>query len=117
MFLERVDREISKAGITRSRLLKTIGLNHNSFNAWESRGTIPGGDIIAKIAKHFNVTTDYLLGNTDDPTPPGEKSAFGEDDLKFALFGTTDIDDDVMDDVKRFAEFTAQRKKQRNGTA
>ena len=26
-----------------------------------------------KIASYFHVSTDYLLGNTDDPTPAGQK--------------------------------------------
>ena len=34
-----------------------------------------------------------------------------EDALKFALFGRADVDDDVFDEVKAFAQFAADRHK------
>lgn len=69
-FLDRIDSLIEERGITRNILSKEIKeLNHNSFNAWQTRGTIPSGEIISKIADYFNVSTDYLLGKTDNPAP------------------------------------------------
>lgn len=74
VFLERIDALIKERGISRNTVSKNVaGLNHNSFHAWEKRGTIPNGDTIAKIADFFNVSTDYLLGKTDDPTPAKQK--------------------------------------------
>ena len=66
IFLERIDELIKRKGITRNILSKTVeGLNHNSFNAWAKRGTIPSADILSKIADYFKVSTDYLLGRDE----------------------------------------------------
>ncbi len=75
IFLQRVLDLIASAGITKNKLSTDIGINKNSFVDWERRGTIPGGDVVAKIADYFHVSTDYLLGRADDPRPAGEEPA------------------------------------------
>lgn len=87
MFLERVAALIDAQGITRNKLLKDLQLDKSSFLNWERRGTIPGGDVVAKIADYFHVSTDYLLGRTDDKTPP---SAAGADPLRSILLDNFD---------------------------
>ena len=37
-------------------------LSKNSFVNWSGRGTIPSGETVAKIAKYFNVSVNFLLG-------------------------------------------------------
>lgn len=71
MFLQRVTELIDSHGITRNKLLTEIGLNKNSFVVWENRGTVPGGNTLSKLADYFHVSTDYLLGRTDNPQPVG----------------------------------------------
>ncbi len=67
MFLQRLIELIERNGITRNKLLADLGLNKSSFFDWERRGTTPSGEVIAKIADYFHVSTDYLLGRTDIP--------------------------------------------------
>lgn len=74
MFLARVTELIKSRGITRNKLLLETGINTNAFQNWEKRGNIPSGDVVAKIADYFHVSTDYLLGRTDDPHPVGEET-------------------------------------------
>ena len=67
-FLERVDMLIDKCGITRNTLSKEIdGITHGSFYAWETRGNIPSGDIVKKLADRLKTTSSFLLGETDNP--------------------------------------------------
>lgn len=73
VFLERVLAEIEKNGITKNKLLVDLKLGKNTFLNWAGRGTVPSGITANKIADYFNVSVDYLLGNTDDPTPPDAK--------------------------------------------
>lgn len=62
-FLDRIDFLISQKGINRNIIAKEVeGINHSSFHTWKSRGTIPSGEVIKKIADYFGVTTDFLLG-------------------------------------------------------
>lgn len=57
-----------------SGLLKALDLSTSKGTAWRN-GAIPKGDILLKIASYFHVSTDYLLGNTDDPAPAGQKES------------------------------------------
>ena len=69
-----------------------------------------------KIADYFGVSVDYLLGNTDqkEKAPIKKDEGFTDEDLKFALFDAPEeITDDIMDEVKRFAKYVEEQK--RNG--
>lgn len=63
-FLETVLSLLSKKGVSKNKMLTDLELGKNSFVNWENRGTIPGGNTLNKIAEYFEVSTDYLLGNT-----------------------------------------------------
>lgn len=63
-FLETVLSLLSKKGVSKNKMLTDLKLGKNSFVNWENRGTIPGGNSLNKIAEYFEVSTDYLLGNT-----------------------------------------------------
>lgn len=68
LFLTRIEGlcEAHKTNIT--TVLKELGLSSSKGTAWQN-GTIPKGDILSKLAAHFNVTTDYLLGLSPIPNP------------------------------------------------
>lgn len=68
--------------------------------AWRN-GAIPTGDILTKLSRYFNVSADYLLGNEDNSV---------EDTVKTYLFGTTNVDDDVFNQVKQYAKFIYQER-------
>jgi len=64
---KRIIDLIDKRNINQKILSKAIGtteatLSRNLNSVHEIRA-----DILEKIAKYFNVSTDYLLGNTDNP--------------------------------------------------
>lgn len=103
---------INKKGISKNKLLLDLGLNKNSFVNWEKRGTSPSGETLSKIASYFNVTTDYLLGNdTNEKENPAT-----DRQLKFALFGDAEIDDEVLDDIKRIAKLQMELRKQKEAS-
>lgn len=69
-------------------------------------------DNLTKISGFFGVSIDYLLGaeTKKAPTQEGERKV-SDDDIKFALWGTREIDDDVLDRVKQFAKFAQENEK------
>ena len=48
--------------------------------------------------------------NKKAPTQEGERKV-SDDDIKFALWGTREIDDDVLDRVRQFAKFAQENEK------
>jgi transcriptional regulator with XRE-family HTH domain len=68
---------------------------------------------LMKIAEYFKVSVDYLLTGEETkkaPTQEGER-IISDDDIKFALWGTKEIDDDVLDRVMQFARFAQENEK------
>ena len=91
---------------------KTGGSN-SITTKWKKTGATPKGDTLQRIADYFGVTTDYLLTGEETkkaPTPEGERKV-SDDDIKFALWGTREIDDDVLDRVRQFAKFAQENEK------
>lgn len=62
---EKVLMLCEKNNIDKTTLEKKCGFSQNSINKWKK--SAPSIDKIIKVAKFFNVSTDYLLGLTDEP--------------------------------------------------
>lgn len=57
-------------GFNQLDVAKYIGVDRTTYSNYETGKRDPDTDTVVKLANLFDVTTDYLLGNTDDPTPP-----------------------------------------------
>lgn len=57
---------------------EVVGVSRQAVSQYCNGLTQPNADTIIKIAKHFNVSTDYLLGLTDKQTPKTELRAICE---------------------------------------
>ena len=111
-----------------------LNLSSGSVTAWK-RGTMPRTDTVQKLAKYFHVTSDYLIGNVNEPyfhldntrilreinsygdekapTSEGRRN-ISDDELMFALFGdVTYMDADDLADVRRYADFVKERKQKK----
>ena len=110
--VERVRAICSDRKIPISRLERDLGFS-NGYIAQLRKGVFPA-DRLAMIAEYFGVTTDFLLtGNEKAPPPEGERK-ISDDDIMFALWGDSDdVDKDDLEDVKRYAAFVRERKKQK----
>ena len=65
---QRIQDLIKNSSITQAELAGIIGLSESAFSRYLKGQTEMLGDgYIIKIAKHFNVSTDFLLGETDIP--------------------------------------------------
>ncbi|OTO24946.1 hypothetical protein A5877_000453 [Enterococcus sp. 3C7_DIV0644] len=87
VLLERIKKLCKKRGITVSELENRVGFGKNSIYKWKTQS--PKADTLQKVADYFNVSTDYLLGRTDNPDPDNTK--LNTDDLE-----------DVLDNMKSF---------------
>lgn len=76
-------------------LTNYLGLTKNVFTDWKAGRNNSFQKYLPQIAEFLGVSVDDLLDK-------GEKSA--NEKLAFALYGTSDIDEEVLDDVRKYAE-------------
>ena len=61
------------AGLTQEALAQILNTTKHAISKYECEQSEPSDDMKIRIAKHFNVSVDYLLGLTDTPTPYSTK--------------------------------------------
>ena len=74
IFGERLRELRQKAGLQQKELGEQVGFSNNAIGMMERghRGTTI--EKLVLLAEYFHVSTDYLLGITDDPTWQGGPS-------------------------------------------
>lgn len=55
--------------ITQDTLSKTLNVSRKTLSNYETAYRVPSIYVVIKLASYFEVSTDYLLGITDIPTP------------------------------------------------
>lgn len=55
--------------LNQTEMAKELELSRERYNQYENERRAPDYETLKKIAEYFQVSTDYLLGRTDDPTP------------------------------------------------
>ena len=78
--LEKIKELAKKRGIPLSKLEESLGYSTNYFYTLKTK--TPNSDRLQEIADYFNVSTDYLLGRTDNPVIAGDTVTKTEIDLK-----------------------------------
>ena len=85
---EKIFKLIRDKGITQYRLSKDIGVSDGHISDWKIGRSSPTSERLVKLAKYFDVSTDYLLGLTDNPICSELQAACGRltpDEQKTAL--------------------------------
>lgn len=54
--------------ISQLKLAMDLNMNQNTISRYETGEREPGINELIKIADYFNVSVDYLLGRTENPT-------------------------------------------------
>lgn len=73
-FSSRLRAERERTGLDRKAFAEKIGQYKATYSAWEN-GSLPGSSVLPSLAVTLGVSTDYLYGLTDDPSPrpaPGQ---------------------------------------------
>lgn len=103
-------RELRKEkNITQPELAKMLGVSNGAIGNWETGNRQPDDTAKIQMADIFGVSVDYLIGRTDN-----RQITTNNEDLKFALFGgAANITDDMVAEVRQFAEMVRLREKER----
>ena len=61
-------KEIKKRGITQLKLAMDLNISQNTISRYETGERDADYETLIRLADYFNVSLDYLLERTDDPT-------------------------------------------------
>ena len=96
MFFNRFKALCDEKGVSVYRACTDIGLNRSAVAKWKDGGK-PKGTTAARLADYFGVTTDYLLGQSEQRIP--ERGRVSDEDIKFALFGGDQLNTGYMPQI------------------
>ena len=101
-------------GVSPTRAAVDAGISKSLVTKWKVNGVqLPSPDVLKKLSTYFNVPVSELL-NEETKNAPTElvERAISDDDIKFALWGDCeDVSDEDLADVRRYAAFVRERKK------
>ena len=94
---EKTKELCQKRGISINSLEETLGYSRNTIYSMKSKK--PNAERLQEIADYFNVSTDYLLGRTDNPRIASDASIIDTDPIEeqtLVMFrkATEDMSDD-----------------------
>lgn len=65
IFYERLMKSIEQSGKSINYIERELGYSRNALHNYKD-GTEPSGRRLVKLAKYFNLSPEYLIGETDD---------------------------------------------------
>ena len=65
MLNEKIKKLRLSYNISQVELAKALGVSKQCVSNWENDNVQPSVDMLVKISKYFNVTTDYMLDLED----------------------------------------------------
>ena len=80
---DRIKETSEKRGLTIAQLEKEAALKERAVYAWKK--SKPSGEALAAVADVLHVSTDYLLGRTDDMNFSSRDNTPTEVDIKKAI--------------------------------
>ena len=84
MLGDRLTELRNRSGYTQEHMAGLLHLKRQAYGAYERNVSYPSPETIVFLADYFNVSTDYLFGRTDNPTPPN-KEYTERDELDYEL--------------------------------
>ena len=67
-FPDRLKELRTTKGVTQKAMATYLDMAERSYRRYETGDLEPNHKTTIKLADYFNVSTDYLLGRSDDPT-------------------------------------------------
>jgi transcriptional regulator with XRE-family HTH domain len=87
-----------------------LNINRSTYARYELGQTQPDFETLEKLADFFDVSTDYILGRTDNQNPPEN-----DEDNLVAFYNLDNLDEEDIQYVKETIEFLRRkRRRQKN---
>lgn len=109
---EKIKELADKQGISLNILEEKLGFSRNTI--YNMKKSTPNIERVSKIADYFNVSTDYLLGRTDNPniagdtvtTPDGRVVDLSNLRERVVLFDGKPLSDDDVDKIAQIIKLS-----------
>jgi len=102
--LNKIKETRMRIKMSQKDLAKAMGVSQPTVSDWESGRKVPSGKNAVKLSQIFGESLDYLIYGTD------VEPVVHDEDIKYALFGVRTVDDDLLEEVKRFAEYIKKKR-------
>lgn len=110
--LEKIKELTQKQGISLQKVAEDLGYSINYLYTLKEK--TPKSDRLQEIADYFNVSTDYLLGRTDNPviagdtvtTPDGRVVDLSNLRERVVLFDGKPLSDDDVDKIAQIIKLS-----------
>lgn len=56
----------AEKAMSQRQMAKVLGISHGTYNNWKNGNTQPSIEQLIQISKFFDVSVDYLIGNSQD---------------------------------------------------
>ena len=98
--------------LTQQDLATLMGLSRATIAGYESTGKQPDQEKTLWLADYFNVSTDYILGRTDDPIPVRnlDQDLYDEHDYAKELEALLD-DEPLRTEFQDYDEWSEEEKR------
>ena len=101
--------------LSQTDLAKILNISRQSYNFYENEKRDPDTAMLIRIADFFNVSLDYLLGRTNDPSPlTQEKTPSYQEEV---LRDIEDITPEMASEVRQFINYLKHKKETAAGAA
>lgn len=77
---ENLRKAREEKGLTQAEVAKLLDMSASAIGMYEQGRRDPDTDTLKKLAELYEVSTDYLLGCTDDPSPKQDDRQHVNDD-------------------------------------
>ena len=111
---DRIKELAKKQGLSINSLEEKLGYSRNTI--YNLKNSKPSTERISEIADYFNVSTDYLLGRTDNPVIAGDTVTKTEIDLKkdaaeSFFYDGHELNDEDLDLISSLLEARMRKRK------
>ena len=101
--------------LSQTDLARILNISRQSYNFYENEKRDPDTEMLIRIADFFNVSLDYLLGRTNDPSPlTQEKTPSYQEEV---LRDIGDITPEMASEVRQFISYLKHKEESAAGTA
>lgn len=90
MFKDIFNQLLQKRNITAYKLSQDTGVTQGMISYWKKGERIPSAEYLVVVANYFDVSVDYLLGRTDNPSPLS-KTASPQPEVSYSVAGQAEL--------------------------